>query len=848
MFKTRPMRKGVFILLFCISQMTIFSQNTGSIIGIIRDKQTNVVLPGATVKLKSTSQAVTTDSNGYYRISNLEAGRFTLVVSHIGYETKELPLVLKNADIVSFDVSLDVVFRTGDEIVVSPSRRPEKITDAPASIQLIGRKELELYAGLNLFELFSKVLGVETIRIGVDGINLNARGMNTIQNLKVFQMIDGRASMYLASPGPMLGNNASVNKEDLEKIEVLTGPQTALYGPNVHNLLVNIITKDPRIYTGTSVAVSAGNQSQFSGRFRYAAKIDKKWAYKLTGEYAAGKDFPFYDSVKVGGGPMAAFGPRMAIPERIDDVFRHYRGETHVYYNITPQAYIIVTAGGSKNDFTAIQGNGHNQVRGMENVFLQGRYVSPHVFINVYNVWVNTGFSLGIAAYTRDLWNRLSSSITDPSNPNHRLTPDSAELNAKRITNRLAEKNQRFNAEVQYNNLFEKAGLLLVTGLSTQLDRPKAYGNTLVDSFERIRINQFGIVLQLEKILPWNLRFVSAARWDHHTNYGDFFSPKFGLVKKIAQGNLRMTWGQAYSMPSVSMQYASNVGVFFGNLKGITYIPNQTNVNDNIRKVTTPLKVEKVSTIEFGYRGTVTKKLYLDANLYDGISKNFFNPGIAVGGRALIVGDRRVTHNPAFAGDIGPDDTLRNASFSAVFNFGDVRIYGLDMGLTYTFNQHVNISIKYSWIGSDITKGNLTNDANKDSMILADEKNLNTPSNRVIASLDFQNLCKQKLFLNLSARYVSQFDFYGGAQISTKQGEGKWGMVGPYSKNFDWGPLGGFTSFDLGILYKFNSITSLGTNITNLFNTRQREAPGSPLIGRLIMFELRLNVPNNSDR
>lgn len=359
----------------------------------------------------------------------------------------------------------------------------------------------------------------------------------------------------------------------------------------------------------------------------------------------------------------------------------------------------------------------------------------------------------------------------------------------------------------------------------------------------------------MEKALPWQMRFIAATRWDNHSGYGNYFSPKLGLVKSIPGGNIRITWGWAYSMPSIGYQYASNGGSFFGNREGITYIPNGTKPEDSITLVTTPLKPEQVSTWEIGYKGTIAKKLFIDLSYYNGVSKNFFSPSISVGGRAIYVGSRLVTHNPAVAGVVGNDGILTDARFSTIFNFGDVKVYGLDIGISYIFNKFVNLSVKYSWIESDIVKGSIANDANKDGYVAVDEKSLNSPSHRFISILDFQNLCRNKMFINLSARYVEQYDFYSGSQISSTVGKGSWGRVYGgkdqngqdryYDKNFNWGPLGGFTTFDLSARYKMNSMLSAGINITNLFDTEQQEFAGSSLIHRLIMFELKVHVPNS---
>ena len=151
----------------------------------------------------------------------------------------------------------------------------------------------------------------------------------------------------------------------------------------------------------------------------------------------------------------------------------------------------------------------------------------------------------------------------------------------------------------------------MVTGLNYQEEKPNGFGITLIDSFQRIRITQYGAVLQLEKSLPWKMRFIGSTRFDHHSNFGSFFAPRFALVKAISDGNFRITWGRAYAMPSIQNQYAGINRFLFGNGVGIMYIPNGSKFSDpSSVKTTTALKPEEVSTWELGYKGTVAKKLY----------------------------------------------------------------------------------------------------------------------------------------------------------------------------------------------------------------------------------------------
>jgi iron complex outermembrane receptor protein len=740
------------------------------------------------------------------------------------------------------NIGLTLSERVGDQVVISASKRPEKITNAPASIQIIRIKDFEQFAGSNVGELVSKVQGVEYTRNGITDITFNARGFNSAFNNKVLQLVDGRNSMAALSGSLPLNNRMSLSKEDIERFEIILGPQSALYGSNALNSVFNYMTKDPRKYQGTTIAASVGNHYQFSGRLRHAEKINNKCAYKITGEYVSGKEFNFYDSVYVTKYPPYD----SSVAERnVDFDFRHIRGEAHVYYSVTPKTDIIISTGGSNNNFLQVTTGGRNQMRGVTYSFLQARLVNSHYFVNIYNTWGSIGTSYPISPYTRDFWNRTH-------RPNNPAKPEIAEDSAMLV--RFKEESQRLNADAQYNHDFKGAGLFLVAGINYQKEKPNGFGINLVDSFNRIIVTQFGGVLQIEKSLPWSIRFIGALRYDHHSNFGDFFSPKLGVVKTFGDGSFRITWGKAYATPTILHQYAGLQRSTFGNGEGIRYIPNETNVNETTSiKTIAPLKPEEVNTWEFGYRGTIAKKLFVDINYYNGLSKNFLGTTKPVSGRILYAGDVRVY--PANAGTVGPDGVLHGASFSTYFNYSVVRAYGLDAGSTYSFNKFISLAIKYSWFNSDITKDDMKNDANGDKYVSLEETSLNAPNHRGLVVLSFQNLCKQKLFVNISARIMQQYDFYSGVQIGTESGKGSRGKVAwidpngvtrYYLKNYDWGPLGGFTTIDLSAGYKVNEMTSVNIGVTNLFNINQIEFVGSPSIGRLIMFELKVHVPNSS--
>ena len=853
------MKKLIASPLLLFIHSLLFSQNSHLVQGQVTDYLTNDGLAGATISNKNNSLSIVCNDQGYFSFQQSDTVSVNYTVSYTGYEPRELTVSADHKSSAKLVITLNRLVARGDIIVVTASRHPEKITAAPACIQVVTLSDINQFAGSNTTELLSKVLGLEYTRNGVLDVTFNARGMNSAFNNKIYQLVDGRNSMSALSAGLPILNRGTTIVDDIERIEVVLGPQSALYGPNAHNAVYNTMTKDPRVYQGLNVSVSAGSQDQFSSRIRYANKINNHWAFKVTGEYAMGREFKFYDSVYAGGGPKiisgkGIWGDSVTIPERnVNFNFHYIRGEGSVYYSPNAKTDIIITGGASSNTWLQVTSAGRNQMSGVSYSFLQVRFIQPHFYVNLYNTWGSLGSSYPIVNYTTAYWNRTHSLDTLSTNPKtKRLTPEEAETFAKRT---FKENDQRFNAEMQYNYLFQKIGLYLVAGLNYQREAPNGYGITLVDKLTKIRIDQYGGVLQLEQSLPWKMRFMAATRVDYHSNFGTFVSPRFALTKAIGPGVARVSWGNAIVMPSIQNQYAGIVDYLYGNGgQGIYYQPNGVYKNDTENFAnTTPLVPEQISTWEFGYKGTISKKLFIDINFYDGLSKNFISPVRTVGGRAISLNG--IALSPSVPGVI--DSTtgmLKNAEFQTFFNYGDVRVYGIDAGIYYTINPFINIGLKYSWFGSDITEHNPKNDANRDGYISLEETSLNAPQNRALVIVNVQNLLNQKLFLGLTARWVEQYDFYSGIQIGTKAGKGSRGKVytGPDDngkltyqfKNFDWGPLGGFTTVDVTAGYQLNPTIRLNMGITNLFNTRQIEFVGSPSIQRLFMFEAKVFLPN----
>ena len=224
----------------------VYSQTVAPIAGTIKEKITGKPIAGATVSVEGTELSTQSTDEGGFVLQGLPNGNLAIVISHIGFVTQRVIVVAGSTYASGVSVLLEPSFYTGDDVIVTGVRVPQNLRRVPAFVQVINQQKLQQYAGSNVLELMLEVAGIEYTRTGVDYITINARGFNSAFNNKVLRMVDGRNSMAALSASLAMFNNGSAIKEDIERIEVVLGPQSAMYGPNALNAVVNYVTKDPR--------------------------------------------------------------------------------------------------------------------------------------------------------------------------------------------------------------------------------------------------------------------------------------------------------------------------------------------------------------------------------------------------------------------------------------------------------------------------------------------------------------------------------------------------------------------------------------------------------------------------
>ncbi|MFQ5708539.1 MAG: TonB-dependent receptor domain-containing protein [bacterium] len=808
--KTKHMKLLAAVCVMAISASAAWAQ-TGTIRGKVIDDAGNP-LPGANVVIEDTYLGAATGLDGDYRIKFVPPGTYTITVTMIGFEQKSSSVQVTVDTPTEVNLTLQETVIQTEGIVVSASRKPEKITDAPATIAVLEARDIRRSAGFVYGEAIAKAKGVDFYRTGVDGIAINARGFMTAFSFRFQTFADNRNSMLPgASVGP--GNLLPVAKEDIERLEIIVGPGSALWGPNASNGVLSITTKHPRQSLGTTAVIGSGERSTFIGRFRHAGALNDKIAYKANLEFVRADDFVKNDTAAVTIDPNTGKIVHATLEDPNFNI-EHFRFDASLYYSFTPNTELIATYARARVEDIVTTNISRNQVDGWVNDIQQLRLVSPHFFATVYRTGNDAGKTHNI---------NTKAAFIEAG-----FSEDNAIEAAK-----FVDESERFNFEAQYNNTF--AGFNTILGINYENNQPVSKGTFLADTGNvDITIEQFGLYGQVERELPANFKLVLSGRVDTHDNYETQYSPRVGLLYKVPGfGNFRVTYNQAFQAPAVLNQFLflplSPIAGFplllRGNNRGFT-LADGTEIPR--------LKPEQSESIEFGYRGLVTDQVFLDFNAYRTRYEDFISPLVLIG-------------NP-FSGTnivkIG-NDAFQQAEFTSTYvNFGEVNIQGLDIGVNVQINKHVSVNGSYSFIEardlfpskSDTAGGKIfRNDINRDGKV--DELSFNAPENKYNFGVTVNDFIRRGTFASLTVRHLDEYDFISGSHRATKAGKGT--GAPPFQ---DRGPLGGFESVDLFFGYNTGRGLGLNVSITNLFDDGQRQFVGSPEIKRLAMFELRYQL------
>ena len=180
--------------MFVSALNTIVLCRNSNIQGNIIDLQSSEPLMGANIILTGTMLGTASDENGNYLIENVPIGSYTLKAMFIGYETLEKEIWIRNNQDYTIDIKLTHSAIELQETRVTAEKRKEKITDAPASIEIISSRDIKRETTTNIGSYLKGLKGIDFTSSGINNYSISIRGFNSSFNTRVLTLTDGRVA------------------------------------------------------------------------------------------------------------------------------------------------------------------------------------------------------------------------------------------------------------------------------------------------------------------------------------------------------------------------------------------------------------------------------------------------------------------------------------------------------------------------------------------------------------------------------------------------------------------------------------------------------------------------------
>ncbi len=240
---TCALRRTLVLLVAMLVGPVLFAQGTASVIGQVQD-QNGGALPGVSIVLQNLTQggkmSTVTDSVGQYSFTGVAPGSYRLTAALGGFTTQEIEVTVTadKKEVHDFTLELASFF---NNITVTAAKREQEILDVPASITAVTGISIERQGVTNLDEIQGSIPGLSIVDTGPGTQRTQIRGISSPQNLPtVGQYLD---EMPITAEGA--GSGLDVRLLDLERVEVLRGPQGTLYGEGSMGGTIKYVTRDP---------------------------------------------------------------------------------------------------------------------------------------------------------------------------------------------------------------------------------------------------------------------------------------------------------------------------------------------------------------------------------------------------------------------------------------------------------------------------------------------------------------------------------------------------------------------------------------------------------------------------
>jgi iron complex outermembrane receptor protein len=319
----------------------------GTVAGLIRDS-TGGAVPGATIQITSeaTGVAVNTvsDERGAYRVTSLAPGRYRVEAVLDGFETAVRRLALDPGQTAAVDVVLEPA-RLSEGIVVTARRVEEAVQEVPIPVSVLSGTLVADAGAFNVNRLKELVPTVQFYSSNPRNSAINIRGLGAPFGLTndgiepgVGLYIDGA---FFARPAA-----ATLDFLDVERIEVLRGPQGTLFGKNTTAGAINVTTRKPTFTRESDIEINYGSLGLVQGKASVSGPLSKSVAGRISfsgttregtiRHNASGLDLNGHNNLGARGQILFAPSDRLAITFAADNTRQRPDGHAQVVAGVAP--------------------------------------------------------------------------------------------------------------------------------------------------------------------------------------------------------------------------------------------------------------------------------------------------------------------------------------------------------------------------------------------------------------------------------------------------------------------------------------------------------------------------------
>jgi outer membrane receptor for ferrienterochelin and colicins len=205
------------------------------------------------------------------------------------------------------ELSLEELLQLEVKEVYTASRHLEKLSEAPAVVSVLTAEDVKMYGYRTLAEALRSVRGTYvTCDRAYSYLGIRGFGLPTDYNNRVLFLVDGHRVNDPVYDGALFGNEFILDVDTIERVEVVRGPGSSLYGSNAFFGVVNVLTRKGRSLDGVEVSASAGSFGAYKGRVSYGTRLEDGPEIFLSGSFL-GSDgqtlyYPEYNDPATQGG------------------------------------------------------------------------------------------------------------------------------------------------------------------------------------------------------------------------------------------------------------------------------------------------------------------------------------------------------------------------------------------------------------------------------------------------------------------------------------------------------------------------------------------------------------------